>query len=171
MTSAGIDWQREKWQSGLGSKFIHQGEKNAAKYADEVIVLSKGVQDYFKETYGRETHFIPNGVNSHIDSMSYLPLLTAKKAGVPVRIAHSHNTSIHFVPSQFAKVAKTNGQLKAPSVMPMERNNILDINRRNGYEGVERYFSRKYRYQILLYTGYDLIPQKVRKRLKKILKR
>ena len=56
-------WQREKWQSGLGSKFIHQGEKNAAKYADEVIVLSKGVQDYFKETYGRKTHFIPNGVN------------------------------------------------------------------------------------------------------------
>ena len=53
LTSAGIDWQREKWQSGLGSKFIHQGEKNAAKYADEVIVLSKGVQDYF----------IPNGVN------------------------------------------------------------------------------------------------------------
>ena len=63
MTSAGIDWQREKWQSGLGSKFIHQGEKNAVKYADEVIVLSKGVQDYFKETYGRKTHFIPNGVN------------------------------------------------------------------------------------------------------------
>ena len=63
VTVHGIDWQREKWQSGLGSKFIHQGEKNAAKYADEVIVLSKGVQDYFKETYGRETHFIPNGVN------------------------------------------------------------------------------------------------------------
>ncbi|MGK7192267.1 glycosyltransferase family 4 protein [Faecalibacterium prausnitzii] len=63
LTSGGIDWQREKWQSGLGSKFIHQGEKNAVKYADEVIVLSKGVQDYFKETYGRETHFIPNGVN------------------------------------------------------------------------------------------------------------
>ena len=67
LTSAGIDWQREKWQSGLGSKFIHQGEKNAAKYADEVIVLSKGVQNYFKETYGRETHFIPNGVNVALD--------------------------------------------------------------------------------------------------------
>jgi len=25
--------------------------------------MNKGVQDYFKETYGRETHFIPNGVN------------------------------------------------------------------------------------------------------------
>ena len=35
LTSGGVDWQREKWQSGLGSKFIRQGEKNAAKYADE----------------------------------------------------------------------------------------------------------------------------------------
>ena len=33
-------------------------------------------------------------VHSHIDSMSYLPLLAAKWAGVPIRIAHSHNTSI-----------------------------------------------------------------------------
>ena len=65
VTVHGIDWKREKWQSGLGSKFIHQGEKNAAKYADEVIVLSKGVQDYFKETYGRETHFIPIGTVIH----------------------------------------------------------------------------------------------------------
>lgn len=63
VTIHGIDWQREKWQSGFGSKFIRQGEKNAVKYADEIIVLSKGVQEYFKETYGRETHFIPNGVN------------------------------------------------------------------------------------------------------------
>ena len=63
VTIHGIDWQREKWQSGFGSKFIRQGEKNAVKYADEIIVLSKGVQDYFKDTYGRNTHFIPNGVN------------------------------------------------------------------------------------------------------------
>ena len=80
LTSAGIDWQREKWQSGFGSKFIHQGEKNAAKYADEVIVLSKGVQDYFKETYGRETHFIPNGVN-------------VKK----IEVDHKKNTCTEFV--------------------------------------------------------------------------
>ena len=33
-------------------------------------------------------------VHSHIDAMSYLPLLAAKRAGVPIRIAHSHNTSL-----------------------------------------------------------------------------
>lgn len=63
VTIHGIDWQREKWKTGFASKFIRQGEKNAVKYADEIIVLSKGVQDYFKNTYGRTTHFIPNGVN------------------------------------------------------------------------------------------------------------
>lgn len=63
VTIHGIDWQREKWKSGFGSKFIRQGEKNAVKYADEIIVLSKGVQDYFEDTYNRKTRFIPNGVN------------------------------------------------------------------------------------------------------------
>ena len=33
-------------------------------------------------------------VHAHIDAMSFLPLLAAKRAGVPIRIAHSHSTSI-----------------------------------------------------------------------------
>lgn len=33
-------------------------------------------------------------VHSHIDSMSYLPLLAAKKSSIPIRIAHSHSTGI-----------------------------------------------------------------------------
>lgn len=63
VTIHGLDWQREKWKNGFGSKYIHLGEKMAVKYADEIIVLSKGVQEYFQKTYGRKTLFIPNGVN------------------------------------------------------------------------------------------------------------
>lgn len=33
-------------------------------------------------------------IHSHIDSMSYFPLLVAKKCGIPVRIGHSHNSKI-----------------------------------------------------------------------------
>lgn len=62
-TVHGLDWQREKWKSGFGAKYIKFGEKVLAKYADEVIVLSRGVQQYFKDTYGRDTVFIPNGVS------------------------------------------------------------------------------------------------------------
>ena len=61
-TIHGLDHQRAKWGK-LASTYIMIGEKCAARYADEIIVLSKGVQKYFKETYGRETKFIPNGVN------------------------------------------------------------------------------------------------------------
>ena len=35
----------------------------AAKYADEIIVLSENVKKYFKDNYERNVHFIPNGVN------------------------------------------------------------------------------------------------------------
>lgn len=61
-TIHGLDWQRSKWR-GLATKYIKFGEKIAAKYADEIIVLSNSVKQYFKETYNRETNFIPNGVN------------------------------------------------------------------------------------------------------------
>ena len=61
VTIHGLDWQRSKW-GGFATKYIKFGEKCAAKYADEIIVLSKGVQKYFKDTYNRETNFIPNGV-------------------------------------------------------------------------------------------------------------
>lgn len=33
------------------------------KFADQIIVLSEGVRNYFMDTYGRKTVFIPNGVN------------------------------------------------------------------------------------------------------------
>ena len=79
---------------------------NQSDYDDEILSLGgkvyyaprlypqnypayfKWMADFFKE------HPEYKIVHSHIDSMSYLPLLAAKKAGVPVRIAHSHNTAI-----------------------------------------------------------------------------
>ncbi|MBQ8412802.1 MAG: glycosyltransferase family 4 protein, partial [Lachnospiraceae bacterium] len=64
-TIHGIDWKRAKW-GGLASKYIKLGERVAVKYADEIIVLSKSVQEYFMDTYGRQTKFIPNGVNKPI---------------------------------------------------------------------------------------------------------
>lgn len=60
-TIHGLDWQRAKW-GNFASYVLKAGEKVAARCADEVIVLSRNVQDYFKDVYQRETHYIPNGV-------------------------------------------------------------------------------------------------------------
>ena len=62
VTIHGLDHQRSKWGK-LASAYIMMGERNAVRFADEIIVLSMGVQKYFEDTYGRKTCFIPNGVN------------------------------------------------------------------------------------------------------------
>lgn len=61
VTVHGLDHRRAKW-GRLASGYIMLGEKCAVKYADQIIVLSKNVQEYFQDTYGRKTTFIPNGV-------------------------------------------------------------------------------------------------------------
>lgn len=82
----------------------HRPEKS--DYDDEIISMGGKVYyapRLYPQNYGRyfeymnkffEEHPEYQIIHSHIDSMSYLPLLAAKKAGIPIRIAHSHNTSI-----------------------------------------------------------------------------
>ena len=62
VTVHGLDWQREKWKQGFGSRYIRLGEKMAVRFANEIIVLSRNVQEYFRNTYSRETTWIPNGI-------------------------------------------------------------------------------------------------------------
>ena len=62
VTVHGLDHRRAKWGRFAG-RYIMAGEKNAVRFADGIIVLSEGVRKYFKDTYSRDTLFIPNGVN------------------------------------------------------------------------------------------------------------
>lgn len=62
VTVHGLNYKTPKWK-GFAAKFIKHGEKNTAKYADHVIVLSQEQKDYFKRVYNRETAYIPNGTN------------------------------------------------------------------------------------------------------------
>ena len=62
VTVHGLDHMRQKWGK-FASAYIMQGEKAAVRHADSIIVLSKGVQNYFREKYGRETVLIPNGID------------------------------------------------------------------------------------------------------------
>ncbi len=57
----GLDWQRAKWK-GLGSAVLRKAERSIAKHASEIIVVSRDLQTYFAQHYGRATAYIPNGV-------------------------------------------------------------------------------------------------------------
>ena len=62
VTVHGLDHQRQKW-GRFASAYIMMGERAAVRHADGIIVLSKGVQEYFRGKYGRETVLIPNGID------------------------------------------------------------------------------------------------------------
>ena len=62
VTIHGLDHMRQKWGK-LASAYIMQGEKAAVRHANKIIVLSKGVQEYFLKKYHRETVLIPNGID------------------------------------------------------------------------------------------------------------
>lgn len=79
VTVHGLDWARGKWKGSMGSHYILLGEKMAVRFADEIIVLNHSTQKYFQETYGRKTHYIPNGVNA---AKKYDPELIAKRYGL-----------------------------------------------------------------------------------------
>lgn len=67
VTCQGLDWQRAKW-GNTSSSLILMGEKAAVRHADEIIVVSKNLQSYFFETYGRQTVYIPNAPASYAES-------------------------------------------------------------------------------------------------------
>ncbi|NLI20039.1 MAG: glycosyltransferase family 4 protein [Clostridiales bacterium] len=60
-TIHGLDWQRAKW-GGFAKRYLLYGERCAVRCAGDIIVLSENMRRYFREQYGRETVFIPNGV-------------------------------------------------------------------------------------------------------------
>lgn len=67
VTCQGLDWQRAKW-GNTSSSLILMGEKTAVRHADEIIVVSKNLQSYFFQTYGRQTVYIPNAPASYAES-------------------------------------------------------------------------------------------------------
>lgn len=77
VTVHGQDWKREKW--GKFAKWVLRiGERAAVTFPQRTVVVSKTLQDYEKEKFGKDVIFIPNGVTlpaaQRIDSTNELGL-------------------------------------------------------------------------------------------------
>lgn len=60
-TVHGLNWKVDKW-GGFASAYLKLGERVAAKYADDLVVLSESEWNYFQEKYDRTAILIPNAV-------------------------------------------------------------------------------------------------------------
>lgn len=61
VTNHGPDYDREKW-GFLAKQILRLGEFVGCRYADEVIVISKTIQDIVENRTGKKGHLIYNGV-------------------------------------------------------------------------------------------------------------
>lgn len=60
-TVHGLDWQRGKW-GRIASAYLKFGEFATAKFSHKLISVSKNLLKYYKEKYGKDAVYIPNGV-------------------------------------------------------------------------------------------------------------
>lgn len=61
VTHHGADYERQKW-GGLARWVLRQGEALAARWAHELIVISRTIQTDVRARYGRQGRYIPNGL-------------------------------------------------------------------------------------------------------------
>jgi len=56
----GLEWKRDKWNF-FAKWLLHHSEKMAVKYSDVIIGDNKGITDYVKEAYNKESVLIAYG--------------------------------------------------------------------------------------------------------------
>lgn len=61
LTVHGLDFAREKW--GLGARMaLQMSARMSALVPHQVIVVAQSLQEFYRERYGVETQYVPNGV-------------------------------------------------------------------------------------------------------------
>jgi glycosyltransferase involved in cell wall biosynthesis len=60
VTVQGLDWQRKKWGS-VASAVLRLGERAAVKLPTATMVVSKTLRRHYRDQYGVETSYVPNG--------------------------------------------------------------------------------------------------------------
>ena len=60
VTVQGLDWQRGKW-GRIASRILRWGEAAAVSSPDATMVVSRTLQQHYRQQYNRDTIYIPNG--------------------------------------------------------------------------------------------------------------
>jgi glycosyltransferase involved in cell wall biosynthesis len=60
VTVQGLDWQRKKW-GRLASAVLRLGERASVRFPNGTMVVSQTLQRRYRETYGIEAFYVPNG--------------------------------------------------------------------------------------------------------------
>ena len=62
VTVQGLDWRRKKW-GRIASAVLRLGERAAVKMPDATMVVSRTLQDYYRNRYHALPEYVPNGTD------------------------------------------------------------------------------------------------------------
>jgi len=60
VTVQGLDWQRKKW-GRLAAAVLRLGERASVKLPNATMVVSRALQERYRQTHGIEASYVPNG--------------------------------------------------------------------------------------------------------------
>jgi glycosyltransferase involved in cell wall biosynthesis len=60
VTVQGLDWQRRKWGQ-IAAAILRLGERAAASFPNGTMVVSRTLQEHYRQTHRAETSYVPNG--------------------------------------------------------------------------------------------------------------
>ena len=60
VTVQGLDWQRRKW-GRFASWVLRLGEKASVRFPNGTMVVSRALENRYRETHGASTFYVPNG--------------------------------------------------------------------------------------------------------------
>lgn len=108
------------------------------------------------------------GGNGYDEKKGISCILANSEKGIAICKNMKETLQLHE--SSYEKISNKNGQLKEPSHLNKQRDELLSIYVTGGYSDVEKWFQKKYRKQIIIHTIYNKIPRGLRLSLKKFLK-
>jgi glycosyltransferase involved in cell wall biosynthesis len=83
----GLEWKRSKWNF-FTKKLMKYLERNAVKKSQYIIADNKGIQQYYRKEYNKESFFIPYGANvPENENVAYLEKFDIKKGNYFLLIA------------------------------------------------------------------------------------
>ena len=107
----GLEWQRAKW-GPIGKRYYRAAERLAVRWADGLIADARGIEDYYRQTFGAGSDFIPYGA----------PILTDRRPELlaPLELASRryHLIVARFEPENNVEVM-IRGFLASASPLPL----------------------------------------------------
>lgn len=124
---------------------IYRENCYSCKYANENRVGDITLGDYWGIEYEHPELIKEEGFN-HLKGISCIIVNTQ----IGNKYINKYTKDIQLWPTEFEKIARHNKQLSEPSEKGKNRNKVLDIYQKDGYQGVEDWFNRKNRVKLLL---------------------